>query len=223
MNTQSTQNTQNTRRSSTALIITFSAAGFVLLCVLLMLSSFPTLAAGSAKQPHARREVNAQLDPTDTDEPTATDKPDPTDRPQPFNPYDGRVDARAGDRVAVYCYDKYREIEVWGTDEQSNGIYLTTFEYDDVLAAGKKGQTLGVGKLGTVSLSVDTQYHFYLIWNGPYNALKHGDFQKSFSCVFLGGSFTPRPTIPKPTRTRAPVFTVTPAPTVTPVPTQSLY
>ncbi|MHB8626579.1 MAG: hypothetical protein ACYDBJ_12610 [Aggregatilineales bacterium] len=199
----------NNARPSTMLILFFSGAGLTLLGLMLMLSNFPTLAAP----------------------PAPTDVSTPTQRPQypyNYNPYDGRVDPKAGDRVAVWCSIKYRDIDVWGTDEQSQGMYLATFNYDDVLAAGSDGQTLSAGGLGTVTLSVDDAFHFTLFWNGPYTALRHGDFQKSFTCVFLGGSFTPRPTTPRPARPRPirtspPVITVTPLPTATPFPTQSLY
>jgi hypothetical protein len=187
----------NNTRLSTAFTLFFSVTGLGLLGVMLMLSHFPTLA----------------------DPPAPTD----TERPQPYNPYDGRVAPKAGDRIAVWCSTRYRDIDVWGTDEQSNGVYLTTFNYDDVLAAGSAGETLSAGDLGTVTLWVDGAFNFTIAWNGPYNALGHGDFQKSFTCQFIGGSFTPRPTVPKPTSTSLPVVTVTPPPTETLFPTQSLY
>src|SRR5579859_1223347 len=140
----------NNTRSSTVLILFFLTAGLLLLGVMLMVSHFPTLADSLAQ--------------ANTDIPTAAH------RPQFFNPYDGRVDPQPADRVAVWCSVKYRDIDVWGTDEKSNGTYLTTFNYDDVLAAGSDGETLSAGDMGTVTLSVDSAFNFNIFWNGPYTA-----------------------------------------------------
>src|SRR5579863_8958131 len=150
----------NNTQSSTALTLFFSTVGLLLLGVMLMIFHFPTLA----------------------DPPMQANTPIPTagHAAQFFNPYDGRVDPMPGDRIAVWCSVKYRDIDVWGTDEQSVGMYLTTFNYDDVLAAGSNGQTLSAGAMGTVTLSVDNAYNFSIVWNGPYTALGQGNFQKSF-------------------------------------------
>ena len=190
--------------------------------LILVASSVPTQATSGSVHDLGlfRSDINDQLD-----TPTATDVPW---NPPNFNPYDGRTVARAGDRLAVYCYAAYREIEVWGVDDNSAGIYLNTFDYDDVLAAGTQGMTVGLGANGSLSLTVDNQYNFVLYWNGPFNASHHGDFSKSFNCAYPGGSPTPRSTISGTVQPRLhsryyPVYTVTPAPTVTPDPTESLY
>jgi ABC-type antimicrobial peptide transport system permease subunit len=195
--------------------------GATLILGMSTISNFPIQAAsGKLQRPNAVRALD--------DLPTETDVPG---RPELFNPYDGRTDANAGDRLAVYCYTPYREIEVWGIDEQSQGVYLNTFDYDDTLAAGAQGVTVILGRNGTLSLSVDSQYNFVLFWNGPYNYTNHGNFVKSFNCVYVGGSPTPKANVTRspggqsiglPRATKI-VYTVTPIPTATPNPTQSLY
>ena len=198
------------------------ATFILILGLILVASSVPTQAtSGSVHDLRLfRPEIGNRLD-----APTATDIPW---SPPNFNPYDGRTVARAGDRVAVYCYVAYREIEVWGIDDKSAGIYLYTFDYDAVLAAGSQGMTVSLNVYGAVSLSVDNQYNFRLFWNGPFNGSGHGDFYKSFSCVYPGDSPTPKQSklsgTTTPPRSRYyPVYTVTPVPTATLEPTQSLY
>lgn len=192
-------------------IFTFSMLG-LLLFMTTLLFMFSVITA----QEHQLDDDQAVYQEEPTEAPDDTDVPwnDPF-----FNPYDGRIDPKPDDRVAIYCYPQYREIEVWGIDDKSQGFPLHVFDYDDTLAAGSKGITVRLKQMGTVKLSVDREFNFLAVWTGPYNG-GSGNFSKAFRCEVLGGSPTPRPTTPKP---RPYVYTITPAPSLTPVPTQKLY
>jgi hypothetical protein len=105
-----------------------------------------------------------------------------------FNPQDGRVDPRPGDRIAVYCNNPNPDrIVVYGIADDvpgpRNGFLLVVFSYKAILAAGDKGVTLSAGENGTVSASLMKGW-FWIAWNGgKYRATGQGDFKKNFESV----------------------------------------
>jgi hypothetical protein len=104
-----------------------------------------------------------------------------------FNPNDGRVDPRPGDRLAVYCNAAVTppEVLVYGVQDNSKGVFLAKFSNADLLKAGPEGMTKAVDGLGTVSTMQDGGNHFYVAWNGgQFKATGRGDFSKSFTCEF---------------------------------------
>ncbi|MCC7206597.1 MAG: hypothetical protein IT323_04785 [Anaerolineae bacterium] len=102
-----------------------------------------------------------------------------------FNPRDGRVDPRPGDRLAIYCNQPPGSVDVWGVDDKSKGFRLATFTFADLTAAGLTGIYITVEPNGTISLSMDEQGNLWAAWNGgQYNAdgqPGHG-FAKGFRC-----------------------------------------
>jgi hypothetical protein len=104
-----------------------------------------------------------------------------------FNPGDGRVDPRPGDRVAVYCNTSATPptLDVWGVTNDSIGHRLFTFAYADLLSAGSKGILKKVEPLGSVFASTDGNGNFLVKWyGGPAGAIGTKDFAKSFACGF---------------------------------------
>lgn len=109
-----------------------------------------------------------------------------------FNPADGRVDPRPGDRVAVWCNTSATppNVVVYGVGDSatngSHGFLLGQFSESDLLKADSTGITLNAGAgNGTISVQTDGQGHFYVAWNGgKFHATGQGDFAKSFSCAF---------------------------------------
>ncbi len=109
--------------------------------------------------------------------------------PQFFTPGDGRIDGKAGDRVAVYCNPSEDRLVVYGVDDSGKGFYLTTFSHSALVVAGSQGLTKHLGITGDVSLSGDGKGTYWLAWNGgPYRANGQGDFPKKFSCIFGSGT-----------------------------------
>jgi len=105
-----------------------------------------------------------------------------------FNPEDGRVDGRPGDRIAVWCNpaSKPPNVDVFGVDTQGGGFHLATFVIADLIAAGPKGMTVNLGETGTVSAMIDDQNNLYIAHNGgSQNATGQGDFAKSIHCNFI--------------------------------------
>jgi hypothetical protein len=104
-----------------------------------------------------------------------------------YNPGDGRVDPRPGDRLAVYCNTAANppSVDVWGVLNDSSGRRLFTFTFASLVAAGEKGITKKVEPLGTIFLRVDANNHFLASWTGgPAAATGVKDFAKSFTCDF---------------------------------------
>jgi len=108
-----------------------------------------------------------------------------------FNPGDSRISGAAGDHIAVYCNlnttgSLAGTIDVWGMDGNGKGNRLTTFNYKEVVAAGRAGIMRNLGGMGNVFIVVDASgKYFYAGWiGGPYNATGIGDFTKSFVCAF---------------------------------------
>jgi hypothetical protein len=109
-----------------------------------------------------------------------------------FNPGDGRIDGRPGDRIAVWCNTTATppNIVVYGVGDNatngSHGFWLGTFNNADLLKAGKAGLTKNAGAgNGTISAMQDGHGNFYVAWNGGiFKATGQGDFAKSFSCTF---------------------------------------
>ncbi len=104
-----------------------------------------------------------------------------------YNPGDGRVDPRPGDRLAVYCNTGANPptVDVWGVLNDSSGRRLFTFTFASLVAAGDKGITRKVEPLGTIFLRVDANNNFLASWTGgPAAATGVKDFAKSFTCAF---------------------------------------
>ena len=109
-----------------------------------------------------------------------------------FDPGDGRIDPRPNQRVAVWCnyMADTPNVVVYGIGDMktnnSGGFYLATFNYADLVKAGRKGITKDGGKgNGTISMMTDGKGHFYTAWNGgSFNATGLGDFAKTFQCDF---------------------------------------
>ena len=104
-----------------------------------------------------------------------------------YNPGDGRVDPRPGDRLAVYCNTAANppNVDVWGVLNDSSGRRLFTFTFASLVAAGDKGITKKVEPLGTIFLRVDANNNFLASWTGgPAAATGVKDFAKSFTCAF---------------------------------------
>jgi hypothetical protein len=104
-----------------------------------------------------------------------------------FNPGDGRIDPRPGDRLAVYCNPGANppNVDVWGVLNDSSGRRLYTFPFSDLVKAGAKGITKKVEPLGTIFLSVDANNNFFAVWTGgPAAATGTRDFTKAFTCGF---------------------------------------
>jgi len=97
-----------------------------------------------------------------------------------FNPGDGRVDPRPGDRMAVYC--RSAGIAVWGVSDHGQGFYLTTFTTAQIATAKQTPLSVTV-TAGQVSLGLDSTGNFWIAWQGGlYQATGRGDFAKSGSC-----------------------------------------
>ncbi len=104
--------------------------------------------------------------------------------PQWFNPDDNRVNAGAGERLVVWCNNP-DQIVVYGVNDESEGFLLTTFSNKEVLAAGKKGVSHNLGKMGVVSINEETPTYFWLAWNGgPFGAYGRDVWAKAFRCQF---------------------------------------
>ncbi|MCC7206598.1 MAG: hypothetical protein IT323_04790 [Anaerolineae bacterium] len=105
--------------------------------------------------------------------------------PSFFNPGDGRVDPRPGDRLAIYCNRPAGSVDVWGVDDKSKGFRLATFTFDDLAAAGLSGLYVTAEPNGTISLSMDEQGNLWAAWNGGQYGAEgqpgHG-FAKGFRC-----------------------------------------
>ncbi len=99
-----------------------------------------------------------------------------------FNPGDGRVDPRPGDRVAVYC--SADKITVYGVLNDSRGVFLATFSHADLIQAGAAGITKKVEPRGTVIISLSGTSSFYVRWTGgPAAATGVKSFAKAFTCA----------------------------------------
>jgi hypothetical protein len=104
-----------------------------------------------------------------------------------FDPGDGRVDPRPGDRLAVWCNiaGNPPSIDVWAVGDDSRGFRLATFNFTDLAAAGPQGIAKNLGRNGKLSAVVDAQNNFFVAWNGgPFGATGAGVFAKSFHCAF---------------------------------------
>jgi hypothetical protein len=110
----------------------------------------------------------------------------------PITYSDNRVVGNPADHTVAYCrtlqnpatHATRHQIEVWGV-ENSSGFYLTSFDYDELVAAGAAGVYHNLGVLGIVSMNADGQGHFYLAWNGgTFHASGQGVYSKFFTCSF---------------------------------------
>jgi hypothetical protein len=99
-----------------------------------------------------------------------------------YNPGDGRVDPRPGDRVAVYC--SADKVSVYGVMNDSRGLFLATFTHADLIKAGAAGITKKVEPRGTVIISLTGTSNLYVRWTGgPAAATGVKDFAKAFTCA----------------------------------------
>jgi hypothetical protein len=98
---------------------------------------------------------------------------------------DGRVDPKAGDRLAIWCNKDPRTVDVWGVGNDSIGFPLATFTQKDLAAAGPDGVTRVVRNRGAVSAAMDDQGNLWIAWNGgPFGANGRDSFGKALNCHF---------------------------------------
>jgi hypothetical protein len=98
---------------------------------------------------------------------------------------DGRVDPKAGDRLAIWCNKDPRTVDVWGVGNDSIGFPLATFTQKELAAAGPEGVTHVVRNMGAVSAAMDSQGNLWIAWNGgPYGANGRDSFGKALNCHF---------------------------------------
>ncbi len=119
--------------------------------------------------------------------------------PKFFDPKDGRLEPKPGDRIAVWCDEKEQRIVVYGVTELGKGFELAIFNIPELIMASRGGLTKAVGGAGTISAYGDPKGYFYVAWNGAHGANGLGDFAKSFSCKVLPFSqptVTPKPKYP---------------------------
>lgn len=92
---------------------------------------------------------------------------------------DGRVDWRPGDRVVLYCNSD--NLEIWGVSNIGTGVYLTKFNYIDLLRPGIVSQM--VENYGLVEADAQTTGMIHVRWiGGQYYASGTGDFAKWVTC-----------------------------------------
>jgi hypothetical protein len=103
-----------------------------------------------------------------------------------FNPGDGRVDPRPGDRLAIWCNTAATlpTIGVYGVKDDSKGVFLATINVPDLLKTKRINRALGsLGQLDVAAL--DANGNFYIAWTGgPYGATGQGVWAKAFNCTF---------------------------------------
>ncbi len=88
------------------------------------------------------------------------------------------VDQQPADRVIVYCSATY--IDVWGSDNLSNGFFMARIRFFDLLEPGFLTISTAFGQ---VIADVNIGGIFDVRWvGGPYFANGLGDFAKTFSC-----------------------------------------
>jgi hypothetical protein len=98
-----------------------------------------------------------------------------------FNPGDGRVDPRPGDRVVAYC--GATTLDVWGVTNDSVGHRLFTFNKADLVKAGASGILKNVEPMGSVFAAVSAEGVYTVQWfGGPAGATGTKDFAKTFTC-----------------------------------------
>jgi len=123
-----------------------------------------------------------------------------------FDSKDARLNPIAGDRVAVYC--NTNNLVVWGIDNINNGVRLTTFTKDELLATTPVMHTTPEG---VVTLYLDSPAQvkwsytydaydkndkatwivtkgakYHVVWTGGnYGADGSKPFTKFFSCTYL--------------------------------------
>ena len=103
-----------------------------------------------------------------------------------FNPGDGRIDGKAGDRVVVYCDTTANPpaLSVWGVTNDSQGHKLFSFKLADLLKAGNGGIMKKVEPMGSVFAKIDANGNFFVQWfGGPAGATGDKDFAKYGNCA----------------------------------------
>ena len=99
-------------------------------------------------------------------------------------PNDDRVAGNAGDLIAIYCQYPYRNINVYGIDQQ-RGVYLASFGVDKVVAAGLHGLTTDLGAKGVLSITTIAPNTFYVVDKGGLIAtFGMSNYAKVFTCNF---------------------------------------
>lgn len=104
-----------------------------------------------------------------------------------FNPGDCRVDPRPGDRLAICC--EANRIVVYGVANNSRGFLLSTFDFEDLAKAGRRGIFINKDRDGVISASMSKSEHMWVAWNGgQYNATGQPDqgFAKLVRCPLPG-------------------------------------
>ncbi|RMF49581.1 MAG: hypothetical protein D6749_12780 [Chloroflexota bacterium] len=100
-----------------------------------------------------------------------------------FNPGDCRVDPKPGDRLAICC--EASRIVVYGVANNSRGFFLSTFDFEDLVRAGRRGIFVNRQQDGVISASMSRSQNIWVAWNGgQYNATGQPDqgFAKLVRC-----------------------------------------
>lgn len=118
---------------------------------------------------------------------SATQAQTTTEDPAPAPVDDGREDPRPGDRVILYCRAGF--VEVWGSDNTGNGVFLANLNYADMLTEGGTTQNTNVGQVVGFA---DSSGFLTVRWiGGPYHASGFGDFSKQVTCDGVIGLTVP--------------------------------
>lgn len=134
---------------------------------------------------------------------------------------DGRATTSASTRIVPYCRSTY--VELWGTDNNSVGQFLTSVSYSEILQPGIVTRFTNYGQV-RVNGTIDGMMDAYWL-GGPFNGTGTGDFFAWFNCTIPASlvesmltttALTSTTTMTTPTTVTTPVTTTT---TTTPVTT----
>jgi hypothetical protein len=98
---------------------------------------------------------------------------------------DGRINAKCGDRIVVYCNAKAKpaNIDVWIVDNDSKGHELTMILLETFPGLPKGQYIKAMGSSGVFFAGMDANGNGYVaLQGGPYGATAKGDWAKEFTC-----------------------------------------
>jgi hypothetical protein len=102
----------------------------------------------------------------------------------PFDPGDGRVNARTGDRLAVWC--RPDSLDVWGIDGQAVGQRLAMFTPEELSTASSKAVSKNLNGHGTLTVSVNKDGSYEIaLKGGEVGATGVGPFAKTAPCPVI--------------------------------------
>ncbi len=109
----------------------------------------------------------------------------------PFDPGDGRVNARTGDRLAVWC--RPDSLDVWRIDNQAVGQRLAMFTPEELSKVSSKAVSRELNGHGTLTVSLNKDGSYEIAWKGgEMGATGVGPFSKTAPCpVLAAGASAP--------------------------------